>query len=109
MQVLYKRPFIQFVKKAKSPLQLAIEDAVVGVSKSPELGEQKKGDLRDIFVYKFRFNKQEYLIAYRFGLSNKLLEVIWIHFYKIGTHENFYSDLKRFLREEGNLARKGER
>jgi len=109
MQFLYKRQFTQFVKKAKSPLQLAIEDAVVAVSKSPELGEQKKGDLRDIFVYKFRFNKQEYLIAYRFGLSNKLLEVIWIDFYKIGTHENFYSDLKRFLREEGNLARKGER
>jgi hypothetical protein len=109
MQVLYKRPFLQFVKKAKSPLQLAIEDAVVEVSKSPELGEQKKGDLRDIFVYKFRFNKQEYLIAYRYGLSDKLLELIWIDFYKIGTHENFYGELKRFLREEGNLARKGER
>ncbi len=109
MQVLYKRPFLQFVKKAKSPLQLAIEDAVVEVSKSPELGEQKKGDLRDIFVYKFRFNKQEYLIAYRYGLSDKLLELIWIDFYKIGTHENFYEELKRFLREEGNLARKGER
>jgi hypothetical protein len=109
MQVLYKRPFTQFVKKAKSPLQLAIEDAVVEVLKSPELGEQKKGDLRDIFVYKFRFNKQEYLIAYRYGLSDKLLELIWIDFYKIGTHENFYAELKRFLREEGNLARKGER
>jgi hypothetical protein len=98
MQVLYKRPFTQFVKKAKSPLQLAIEDAVVAVSKSPELGEQKKGDLRDIFVYKFRFNTQEYLMAYQFDHFAGVTEVTWIEFSKIGPHENFYTQLKKSIR-----------
>jgi len=90
-------------------MQLAVEDAVVIISKEPELGEQKKGDLHSVFVYKFRFNRQEYLIAYRFGRSKESIELLWIDFYKIGSHENFYPELKRFLREEGNLAKRGGR
>ena len=63
MQCNYHRPFTQLVKKAKKPLQLAIEDAVLLICKAPELGEKKVGDLKGIFVYTFRFNNQEYLIA----------------------------------------------
>ena len=65
MKVNYKRPFYQYVKKAHKPLQLAIEDAVEFISCNPEIGESKVGDFVGIRVYKFRFNRQEYLIAYR--------------------------------------------
>jgi len=61
----YKRPFMQFVKKAHKPLKLAIEDAVDVVCATPDIGEMKTGDLSGIRVYKFRFNRQEYLVAYR--------------------------------------------
>jgi hypothetical protein len=37
MQRNYKRPFIQFVKKAHKPLKLAIEDAVDLVCDTPDI------------------------------------------------------------------------
>jgi hypothetical protein len=48
-------------------LQLAIENAVLHIQHSQTAGEMQTGDLKDVYVYKFRFNKQEYLIAYKFG------------------------------------------
>ena len=98
MEINYKRPFVQFVKKAGKPLQYAIEDKVLEVCSEPSLGEQKVGDLKGIWVYKFRFNKQIYLMAYRLGKFDKDIELIWISFYQIGSHENFYIELKQFLR-----------
>jgi hypothetical protein len=89
MKIHYKRPFAQFVKKSRKPLQLVIEN--------PEIGEQKVGDLHDLFIYKFRFNSQEYLMAYKYGPKKSGFEILWIDFYKIGSHENFYSELKKFI------------
>lgn len=104
MQVRYKRPFSQFVKKAHKPLQLAIEDAVEAVCNNPGIGEAKVADLLGIWVYKFRFNRQEYLVAYRPLLpaqqQSTAIEFLVIDFYQVGTHENFYDTLKRHLREE---------
>jgi hypothetical protein len=101
----YKSPFKLFVKKAHKPLQLAIEDEVDRVCENPAIGEPKKGDLVGILVHKFRINRQEYLIAYRPPAENPIgkaarLEFLVIDFYQVGTHENFYDDLKRYLREE---------
>ncbi len=99
MNVTYKRPFALYVKKAKKPLQLKIEDVVLDIQKTPALGEAKVGDLKGIFVYKFKFNQQEYLVAYQFGKDQKHLNILWIDFYKVGSHENFYDELKRYLKE----------
>jgi hypothetical protein len=106
MKVNYKRPFNQFVKKANRPLQLAIEDVVDFIRYHPEMGEMKVGDLAGMRVYKFRFNRQEHLVAYRSPATvNQLgntdqIEFLTIEFYQVGTHQNFYEMLKRFLREE---------
>lgn len=105
MKPNYKRPFAQYVKKAHKPLQLAIEDAVELVCDSPDIGEPKVGDLAGLRVYKFRFNRQEYLLAYRPPVEDLPLEFLIIDFYQVGSHENFYADLKHYLRQESN---KGE-
>ena len=105
MKPNYKRPFAQYVKKAHKPLQLAIEDAVELVCKSPEIGELKVGDLVGIRVYKFRFNRQEYLLAYRPPGKDWPFEFLIIDFYQVGSHENFYDDLKHYVRQESS---KGE-
>ncbi|MEI7842389.1 MAG: type II toxin-antitoxin system RelE/ParE family toxin [Gallionellaceae bacterium] len=102
----YKSPFSKFVKKAHKPLQLAIEDAVEAVCGNPEVGEAKKGDLAVISVYKFKFNRQEYLVAYRPPSSEAFkqgvsVELLFIDFYQVGLHENFYDELKRYLKTEG--------
>ena len=87
------------------PLRLAIEDEVDRVCENPTIGERKKGDLAGFCVHKFRFNRQQYLIAYRppdedpIGEAS-LVEFLVIDFYKVGSHENFYDELKRYVREE---------
>lgn len=69
-----------------------IEDAIVDIAKDPEIGEIKKGDLAGVQVYKFRINTQLILLAYIYDESNSELTLI-----SLGTHENFYRDLKKKL------------
>ena len=100
MQTNFKRPFAQYVKKAHKPLRLAIEDAVEEVCEAPNAGELKVGDLAGIRVHKFRFGRQEYLMAYRPPMDDAPIEFLIIDFYQIGLHENFYDELKRYVRQE---------
>ncbi len=92
MDVLYKAPFRRFVKKQARSFQLVIEDETDKVRKTPEMGEEKKGDLAGFRVHKFKFRGREYLMAYK-AKSDCLM------MYRIDTHENFYRDLKRHIKE----------
>jgi hypothetical protein len=104
MKPNYKPPFNSFVKKQHKPLQLAIEDAVEDVCATPEAGEPKVGDLQGIWVHKFKHQGRQYLIAYRPPSDDELkadgvdIELLFIDFYQVGTHENFYADLKNYLK-----------
>jgi hypothetical protein len=48
------------------------------------------------------YQRQEYLIAYRYlpERMDEPLQILLIDFYKIGTHENFYAELKKYLASE---------
>jgi hypothetical protein len=98
MRTTFKKAFTQFVKKASRPLQLVIEIRVAEVCDNPKLGQQKQGDLQGVFVYKFRFNAQEYLMAYQFDHLAGAIEITWIKFCQIRPHENFYTQLKKSIR-----------
>jgi hypothetical protein len=98
MQSNFKRPFAQHIKKAHKPLQLAVEDEAEVVCETPDIGEV--GDLTGIRVHKFRFSRQDYLLAYRAPKKNALLDFLIIDFYQVGVHENFYAELKQYLRQE---------
>lgn len=100
MQTCFKRPFAQYVRKARKPLRLAIEDEVEVVCEAPEIGELKVGDLAGIRVHKFRFNRQEYLMAYQPPARNMPVAFLIVDFYQVGVHENFYDELKQYLRHE---------
>ncbi|MBF0354665.1 MAG: type II toxin-antitoxin system RelE/ParE family toxin [Alphaproteobacteria bacterium] len=52
------------------------------------LCEAKKGDLAGVYVYKFQCVAQRFLLAYEYDPATRLLLLV-------GTHENFYRDLKR--------------
>lgn len=100
---VYKTPFRKFVKKAKSSLALAIDMAIDCICEAPYNGVEKTGDLSGIKVHKFKFQGQEYLIAYRLINSNSAhspaqIELLGIEFYQVGTHENFYDMLKSYLK-----------
>ena len=92
MRPFYKPPFKKYVKKQARPLQLSIEDEIEKIIENPAMGETKKGDLRECRVHKFTFKKQKLLIAYKV-FTNEIL------FYMVGPHENFYRNLKKYLKE----------
>ena len=84
------RRFLRQYKKLNDKTAKDVDDAVVQVAKKPTIGEKKKGDLSELWVYKFRSNGQLYLLGYSKDDGLKL-----IYLESIGSHENFYRDIKR--------------
>lgn len=75
-------------KRLHTHQKLAVDHAIETLVKDPMCGERKKGDLQDVYVYKFNCLNQPYLLAYEFDSTHCLLLAL-------GVHENFYRDLKR--------------
>jgi mRNA-degrading endonuclease RelE of RelBE toxin-antitoxin system len=59
---------------------------------NPEIGEVKKGDLAKIRVHKFKEKNHLFLPAYEVEFGKER-----IYLYSIGTHEEFYKKLKKYL------------
>ena len=92
MKIFYKPPFRKFVKKQTRPFQLVIEDEVEKIVINPDEGKAKKGDLTGFQVQKISYMSQIFLTAYR-------IQAAEIIFFKVGPHENFYRELKKYLKE----------
>ena len=90
MLILYKPPFKKFVKKQTRSFQLVIEDEVV--IQNPLAGEGKKGDLTGFRIHRFSYQGQKFLLSY-------VIRTEEIVFFTIGSHENFYRELKKYLKE----------
>lgn len=73
------------------PEKEALDREVKNIAENPAIGEEKKGDLRGVFVHKFKLKTTQYLLAYRKIGSD--LELVMI-----GPHENYYRDLKQCLK-----------
>ena len=86
--------FKKHVKKLPQQLQQSILDAVEDIIANPEIGQLKKSDLEGFRVYKFIMSRQLTLLAYR-------AENDYIVLYQVGPHQNFYKNLKKYLREIG--------
>ena len=81
---MFKRAY-----KRLHPNQKAdVDDAVADIVRDPRIGEAKKGDLAGVFVHKFKSNGQLTLLAYEYDPGTRRLLLL-------GSHENFYRDLKR--------------
>ncbi|MEO6920872.1 MAG: type II toxin-antitoxin system RelE/ParE family toxin [Collimonas sp.] len=104
----YEKPFSAFVKKQHKPFQAVMEDETLRVCGKPDIGEAKTSDLAGILVHKFKHKKQEYLIAYHVPvrqtgskIEQRSPDFLFIDFYRLGAHENFYDDLKIYLKANG--------
>ena len=91
MKVYQSRSFERKVKKFTKREKIKLDEQVRNIIDDPLIGSEKKGDLRGVFVYKFKLQKAQYLMAYRFVGED--LELIMI-----GPHENYYSALKSYLK-----------
>ncbi len=83
------RRFARQYKKLHDNVATDVDVAVELVAAQPSVGERKKGDLADLFVYKFRSQGQLYLLGYTLDEDVRL-----VYLEAIGPHENFYRDLK---------------
>jgi mRNA-degrading endonuclease RelE of RelBE toxin-antitoxin system len=84
------RRFLRQYKKLNDKTAKEVDDAVVQVANNPTIGEEKKGDLSELWVYKFKSNIQLYLLGYSIDDGLRL-----IYLESIGSHENFYRNIKR--------------
>ncbi len=93
MKILQSRSFERKVKKFTSGQKEKLDEEISKILNNPSIGSEKKGDLRGVHVHKFKIEAQQYLLAYRF-IGNDL-ELIMI-----GPHENYYRDLKNYLKRK---------
>ena len=86
-RVLQTRTFANNKNKLYESRIKDLDNAILEILKNPENGETKKGDLEDVYVYKCKITKQLFLIAYQYDEATLTLLMV-------GSHENFYRDLK---------------
>ncbi len=89
MKILQSRSFERKVKKFTKRQKNKLDEEVRKIINKPSIGSEKKGDLRGVYVHKFKIQAVQYLLASKF-LGNDL-ELIMI-----GPHENYYRDLKSY-------------
>ena len=80
--------FLRAYKKLHNNQKDAIDQAVADIVRDPVIGEAKKGDLSGMYVHKFDCVNQLFLLAHEYDLTTRVLSLV-------GTHENFYRNLKR--------------
>lgn|SRR3990167_6060990 len=90
MNILQTNEFAKIVKKLPRQQKAEVDAAVKEIVANPSIGEMKVADLAGVQVYKFRLNNQVVLLAYEHDA-----ETITLYLLKLGSHENFYRDLKR--------------
>ena len=88
MRIYQSRSFEKKVKKMSKPEKDSLDREIRRIAEDPGIGTEKKGDLRGVFVHKFKFKTIQYLLAYRMVAGD--LELVMI-----GPHENYYRDMKQ--------------
>lgn len=91
MKVIQSRSFERKVKKFTKSEKKKLDDHIRKIIDNPSIGTEKKGDLRGVYIHKFKIHTLQFLLAYRFVGED--LELIMI-----GPHKNYYRDLKSYLK-----------
>jgi mRNA interferase RelE/StbE len=91
MKIYHSRLFEKKTKKMSKAEKGALDREIRIIAENPNIGEEKKGDLKGVFVHKFKLKTTLYLLAYR--KAGVDLELIMI-----GPHENYYRDMKGYLK-----------
>ena len=91
MKNLQSRSFERKVKKFTKREKNKLDEQIRKIMDNPFIGSEKKGDLRGVYVHKFKLQAVQYLMAYRFVGED--LELVMI-----GPHEIYYRNLKGYLK-----------
>ena len=96
LPVRFSPPAAKFIKKLKDKkLKELYRNAVDKIREDYTLGDPKTGDLAGYYGYDIYDNKTNYELAYTIEQTDGELVVIIM----AGTRENFYDDLKRYIKK----------
>ena len=94
-EVKFLPPAAKFLKKLKDKkLKALYQEAIDKICEDHLAGELKTGDLAGVYGYDIYYNKTNYELAYtvEYG-EDKVIVVIMA-----GTRENFYDQLKQYMK-----------
>ena len=89
-RILQTPTFKRTAKKLHKSEKQVLDNAVEEIAVDPACGEVKVGDLAGVIVFKFRMNSDLKLLAYEYFENENEIKLL-----ALGSHENFYRDLKR--------------
>jgi mRNA interferase RelE/StbE len=93
MKIIQSRSFERRVKKFNQAQKMILDKQLRLILENPNIVDEKKGDLSEVYVHKFKIKTTQYLLSYRF--YEEVLELIMI-----GPHQNYYRDLKKYLKKK---------
>ncbi len=89
IKVFQTNLFSKKIKKLSKKQKLDLDKVIQQIIDDPLIGEEKKGDLIGVFVYKFKSTTKQLLLAYEWDEESRTLLMI-------GVHENFYREVKNY-------------
>lgn len=95
-EVRFLPPAAKFLKKLKDKkLKTLYREAIDRIREDHTVGEVKKGDLTGVYGYDIYYNRTNYELAYTVEyVEDKFIVIIMA-----GTRENFYEQLKQYMRQ----------
>ena len=91
MKIRQSRTFEKSVRRLRKQEKISLDNQIKKIQNNPNIGKRKKGDLCNVYIHKFKVKTTQYLLSYRFIENN--VELIMM-----GPHENYYKDLKTYLK-----------
>ena len=92
MKIFQSKSFANKIKKLSKTEKTILDKEIKKLVDESTIGVEKKGDLRGIYVHKFKMKTTQYLLSYRYTSND--LELIML-----GPHENYYRDLKTYIKK----------
>jgi len=83
-----------FKKLKEEKLKEAYKAALLNIQANPFIGHKKQGDLAGVYGHDVRYLGINYEIAYLIHEENRPLIIVLL----AGTRENFYEELKRYIK-----------
>lgn len=96
LPVIYSPIAERYLKKLKDKaLARKYKEAISNIRLNPNIGQAKSGDLDGIHCLDIYLNHTNYELAYRVTqlINGKVIVIIMA-----GTRENFYKELKRYMK-----------